>query len=766
MPPTSSTAVIPAPLTIRTAPERNSHSRSIHIPRRLDSMSPPTPGVDDTPYIRFAIEQLSFDEELVGRGRYSTYVDESAIPRAIPAEQQVSNVPVAPRQSRSSEEPRRPPQPFRFPSSSLDRKRAQGQEVLLPIDRPQGSQWNNLKYVPIPLRLPILALLIFLCVLMIVGIIFSNVHASRSDGLVDYNGNRTGRYFIFQYLPQLLGLVIIVYLFVVQAAIYRSLPYFSMSAELPHDRVLQDMPILPANFILPDIRFFSIGEPLIGLTLLIFWLTNWTIPLLACLYQTQYYVNLDPPHWRWTTVQDLGWFLIALYFLLIAALVYCILRFRSKKSGLMWDPVSLADLIMNFQRSNVLNDFEQSEVSGDIKSQIPPRFLRMGYWTPSNSPEVYYAVGQHNGALNRLSAQDLRPQDTTKQTHSQSSDSFDVERHRYSNDSGFTRDIHSPFIRYRWVPWFLRDSIVLAWSIAAILLVIAFLVVSYVNQAVENGFYPLLPSATQPRGFSPSNFLYSFLPALFGTFLFLIWQPIDTFYRAIQPFANLTSTTGTTAQKSLLQSYNASFPVWVTIQALKNADLKLAYITFVSLMSITLPILSGGVFTAQLFDSGDVRIVASMPGYIALSIFLAIYAFSFLAIWPTRRRYLPHSIHTIAGQLSFLYASPLLSDATLRNVRTKADLVARLCGHVTSIQHMNSNLNEKSSLTGDGRRKIRDRHQGQGNKWVDRQLKYAFGIFIGRDGKEHLGIDRLQRPGSGEMLVVTGTRRSYGGRSR
>ena len=32
-------------------------------------ISPPTPGVDDTPYIQFAIDQLTRDEELLGRSR-------------------------------------------------------------------------------------------------------------------------------------------------------------------------------------------------------------------------------------------------------------------------------------------------------------------------------------------------------------------------------------------------------------------------------------------------------------------------------------------------------------------------------------------------------------------------------------------------------------------------------------------------------------------------------------------------------------------------
>ena len=34
--------------------------------------SPPTPGVDDTPYIRFAIEQLTRDEEIRGSRQYAT----------------------------------------------------------------------------------------------------------------------------------------------------------------------------------------------------------------------------------------------------------------------------------------------------------------------------------------------------------------------------------------------------------------------------------------------------------------------------------------------------------------------------------------------------------------------------------------------------------------------------------------------------------------------------------------------------------------------
>lgn len=50
-------------------------------------ISPTTPGLDDTPYIRFAIEQLTRDEEALGRSRQGAASDESyPVDRIIPDE--------------------------------------------------------------------------------------------------------------------------------------------------------------------------------------------------------------------------------------------------------------------------------------------------------------------------------------------------------------------------------------------------------------------------------------------------------------------------------------------------------------------------------------------------------------------------------------------------------------------------------------------------------------------------------------------------------
>lgn len=688
-------------------------------------MSPPTPGVDDSPYIRFAIEQLTRDEDVMGHGRHGSmagngHATMKPVPDETPEAQAVAGPPL---QSEQQPHPRTPPTSQRPVS-----RRPVPEERLIAVHPPEGQQWADLGFLPVPLRLWALGVYLFLCLLMIAGLIFSNVFTSRNHGLYDYDGNASPQYFVFQYLPQLLSIILILWLFVIEAAMYRTIPYLIMSTKHNNDRLLQNLRITPANFVLPDISWFRNGEPALGLTFFTFWLMNITVPLFSCLFQTRWITNDGPARWRWTPVQGVGWALVVLYILLVVALIYCIFRFRGTESALMWDPTSLADLIALFRRSNVLADFERTEILPSVTGKMAPRLLTLGYWTTNQRPEIFHGIGEENAVFKRLTL----TFDTPEKANDSQDSSFDMERQRYSSAPSFTRDIHSPFVRYRCVPWFLRDGAVVAWIVVAVILAMAFLIVSFVNHAVQGGFKPLLPSRTQNDGFSSSNFLYSFLPALLGMITFLVWQPIDTFFRRIQPFANLASPAGATAEQSILASYTSCLPIEVTVQALANRDFKVAYISFVGLLAATIPVLAGGVFTAQLFRGDDqVRMVASMPGYIALCVFTTIYALSYLGIWPTRKRYLPHESDTLGDLLSFLYASPLLSEAGLTSIRTKADLVSRFLG-------------APQGLTGDWREKRPT-------------ARYGYGVYIGRDGREHLGIDRFLRPNSGEMLITTGT---------
>ncbi|KAL9579854.1 MAG: hypothetical protein Q9212_004851 [Teloschistes hypoglaucus] len=426
--------------------------------------------------------------------------------------------------------------------------------------------------------------------------------------------------------------------------------------------------------------------------------------------------------WRWTAVQPIGWTLLAIYLLLVLALALLIFKLKRSPSGLHWDPRSLADLLVLFQRSNALSDFYGSEAKTSTSPVAPPKKYTLRYWIAGNrSSEIFHGVEESQAALPDMRAHRV--------SHEKQSHTLDLESQRplmVSTLDSLQKDVHSPLVRSRWLPWFLKDTFVVAWIVVAVVLMLALVVVSFVNRAVIRGFTPKLPSPTTSQGFSPADFLYSFIPSTIGMILFLLWQPIDMYFRALEPFAQLGgSTRGSPADESLLLDYPACLPIEVTVKAALAGHYKVAWISCMSLLSATLPLLSGGVFTAQYFiPSQQVRVAADKAGYYALVVFIVMYALSFLIIWPTKKRRLPHDVRTLGQVLSFVYQSRLLNDATFWQPRSKTDLVTRLLGRLT------------------------------GDKGSSR---YAFGVYMGRDGREHLGIDRLHRPESGEMFIATGT---------
>ena len=545
---------------------------------------------------------------------------------------------------------------------------------------------------------------------MMAGLIVSSVWASKHNGLIPYDGLGTRLYFVFEFLPQILGAIIVLWVLHIQAAVQRILPFITLVSGRRSQRTgpLHNIPLFLTNFLIPNISPFRQQELVLGFCAVVFWLILFTIPLLSSVCQTRLYMTSPAGTWTWTLVQPVGWTLIGLYFLLILALLLLFLRLHSRSTGLKWDPVCLADIFVLLRRSNVAANFEGSEVR---PMSIPSRPASLGYWQTSNRPgEIFYGIGG-DGALPQTSSPGRGKRKLREKT------AIDLESQRTEKsaivDPSHT-DLHSPHVRYRWTPWFLKDTWWILWLVLALVLLVAFLVVSFVHQAVATGFLPLLPAPTTTLGFSPANFLYSFLPALLGMILFLVWQPVDMYYRALEPFARLARPQGATAEQSLLLNYTACLPGEVSIKAALAGHYRVAWISFVGLLSVTLPVLAGGLFTAEFnVPAQDVREVATMPAYYALVVFLIIYALSVVVLWPDPKRYLPHDIRTVGDLASFVYQSPITRDFSFEEPRNKIDLVTRL---------VSVPAGERNIPT------------------------YAFGVYRGRDGKEHLGIDRSQRP--------------------
>lgn len=656
----------------------------------------PTPGVDDTPYLRYAIDQLARLEEDSGGRRQSDY----------PVERMVwdEGLGYFTRSPRAAAEQPLLQRPVQRCSADL--------ETFVAVDPPEGSLiYPPLDYVPVVLRWWALTAIVLCCLLMIAGVVFCNVWSQRHQGLWDYDHLGGSRYFVVQFLPQILAAVITIWTFVIQAAVYRVAPFAIMASKHSVIGVLQNLPVLSRNFIIPDLSHFRHGEVLIGFSLYVIWFANFlTIPFISCLFQAKYFVIDGQGTWRWTSVQPIGWLLVGLYGLLTIGLLLLLIRFIGTWSGLLWDPTCLADLIPVIQRSNILPDFADSETAVDVRDSISSsRTLRLGYWQLSNRAEVFYGIGEADSPI-RSPSLHRSGRSRGKQPHGIARDQ-DLE-HQGKDTSG--RDLYSPSTRYRWMVWFLRKTFVIAWIVSVFMLFIAFVLVSFIHNGIRNGFPPKLPTFPSEDGFSPSNFLYSFIPAFIGNVFFLAWQPIDVYFRALQPFAELASPTGAPAARSLLLSYPSCFPIEVTALALFNGHYKVAWISLMSVVSAAIPILSGGVFMVMWYPSyTGTRVTAVMPAFYALVAFCALYTVSFLCIFPRRsRRHLPHDITTLADLISFMYQSPLLSDKLLREPRSKTDLVTRLV------------------IARPGERE---------------RPMYGFGVYGGRDGRGYLGIDQVTR---------------------
>ncbi|KAF9892793.1 hypothetical protein FE257_000382 [Aspergillus nanangensis] len=723
----------PAQHTIRPVDDKPAQmqpmaeSLSRRLPDDAYAGRQPTPDVDDSPYIRFAINQLTREGESGSPRRPSsaassdTGADRVVWDDGLGHFRRAPEAPKTPSIHQPDSQSLQPPPPpvDRFPNQSVEI------EAFVPVDPPDDSLlYPPLNHVPVVLRPWALAPAILCCLLMIAGIAFSNVWSHRHQGIWDYDGQGGSRYFVVQFLPQILAVLITLWTFLIQAAVYRTIPFATMASEKPLTRVLQNLPILSQNYVLPDLSHLLHGERVIGLSMFTIWLSNMiAIPLLSCLFQAKWFVTGGEGAWRWTAVQAVGWTLVAVYALLTIGLTLILLRFARTWSGLMWDPVCLADLISLIQRSNILYDFEHSEIVPHVGESLDPRVLRLGYWRLSTRTEIFYGIAETDAPIGKSSLHRL-DKNRGKQPHGLSKVSYDVEQQGLGKD-GYEGDLYSPSVRHRWTPWFLRPMFVIAWTVIICALFIAFVAVSFVHDAIRGGFPPKLPTLPSTGAFSSSNFLYSFIPALIGNLLFLSWQHIDVYFRALQPFATLSSPEGATAEQSLLLAYPACLPIQVTILAILNKHYKVAWISFMATLSAVLPILAGGVFIALWYPMHDqIRIAAFMPAFYALVVFCALYTVSFVCIWPGRNRYLPHDVLTLADHISFLYQSPLLSDKLLREPRSRADLITRLV----------------IAPPGDREYPV-----------------YGFGIYVGRDGKEHLGIDRFHRPGRADMLITTGS---------
>lgn len=802
----------PVPSTVMENPHSPTQGESSIIADRSHFGSPPTPGPHDEQYVRFALDQLTRDEEVRGSRRYADADRGSSSNPLYPvtgglSNHRVSQDPTAPVRSNEgrrsapagvpplntrhrskaeqilgedptlSDEPGSPTVPTRSPRRKstpqyLGREplaSPQGPEVFLPC---AADASRPLDFLPGILRPAQLGIFIALLTLYLAALLFVAIWSLVNTGLWSYTGFGNGRYFIFNYLPTLLGTVLLLWLFQIQIAVTRISPFLALSSQTQHTRDEgADLPLYQTNFLVPSsFQHFRAGQTMLGVFALVAWLQVFTLPLLASAFNVYYLGAAEQGDWRWIATQGVIWPVIALYaFLLIATVALLVHLLRLRETGMKWDPRSLADLMVLLERSNALA--EDAELGAET--------ARVGLWRTSHRPnEVFHTYGLAGREVRKYSLEDGRI--TEKPTQQQNGGVLsDIESQRpdtaISHEKEPERESDEAMLPRRAssssslsinsmiaLPWYLRPVFTSLWAISAVVLLLAFLVVSYLpSTRVAAGFNPSIPAPVSRLGYSGTNFLYSFIPAVIGELCLLTWLSFDLAHRRLAPFFGLLSKfEGETAERSLLLSYHADLPFHAPLVAAANAHYRTAWIAVVTLLAATLPTLGGGVFWAQFFiPTQSILISAHMPAFYALTVFFTLYALSHLLLLPISHaeRRLAHSSSsdhnpalTFADVLSLVRHSRILDDVAFHSPASKIDLVTRLLSAPVgaSLGGRESRLGEAGvSLTSlaDSIRGFGDaRQRALGGLGVMEVPRYALGRFTGRNGKEYGGIGRVK----------------------
>jgi hypothetical protein len=697
-------------------------------------------------------------------------------------------------------------------------------DVYVPYNADDATTYQqSLRYLPRILSPLLLGVYIFLCAIMTALLIFCAVYSKKHLGLLDYINFGDSRYFVFQYLPTLLGMILLLWLIQIQVAMQRIAPFMAMASQTPQTRSKAAfLDLYPSHFLIPNRQYFESRQLVFGACSIVFWLFLFTIPLLASAFNVRYMGDVGLPAWRWLAVQGVIWATVVLYLLTLLALITLLVYLLIHESGLKWDPTSLADIVALLTRSNIAGDYSGTDTFEDIhqfRQRLWARSDRLSYWHTSRRPQdIFYGIGEEGGATRQYSLEHGRMREKPHSRGQSSSSQHDANRPESSKEAGgFAQriDLRNPDIVRRYAPWQVGTTALLGFGILALVLLIAFYVVAFVNQASLAGFLPRVSSVSNVAGFSSANFLYSFLPALLGTLMLLLWQPLDYTQRRLAPFVNLGAQGGATAKRSILLDYPATLPVHTTIKAAVLGDYAVALTSFLSLLHISIPILAGGVFWAQWYDEGTesavVKVSAHPPGLYALCFFLAAYALGILALFALSRvskRHsaknikLPHPSMALCEIISWLYVSPLVSDPAFQAVNTKAELVERLTSENAAegfhdgekrprsftrrgtnspprLNDMIGDINDPHSSSTSSGDAVAAHNVMPGSVAIDPyprhdfsgpihatpplspilhqeslESRFGMGVYLGRDAIEHYGIDRVSRGGGRRSMVI------------
>ncbi|KUJ19266.1 uncharacterized protein LY89DRAFT_667247 [Mollisia scopiformis] len=637
--------------------------------------------------------------------------------------------------------------------------------VLRPIPVPQG--YHELNYKPIMLETGTLLAMLLFNILCVVGLVLIVV---ESDAYAQYHSSHTDMRFVVRYVPTIVGTITTLMFRSMRDTLARTKPYICMASE-------------------PD-RVGSRGSKSVGLmfTTGLYWgrglkkrlspqhqdWLRWamffaSIPVAqitgykAALFTAS--VTSDGKYVL-TVHKSMAYVLISLYLVVIILTVMTLVKMLTNKTGLKWDPVTIADQLALFHGSNALDEFEaleqlHRETAFDLLAE---RSFRLGYWerTEGGRTTIWYGIGKISPPL---SGHDQESGQAPPQRLPDCKKCNKGQHYTFCSCHDETTCTVYPWLKNSlFRPW-----AVLVWAIP-VLASLCLCIYTASSNRVNEGFtvhntwwsyFPELDTPTNTTSNSTTSFnttlqtnitsqpgdlllhlpglninaandlvLYIFafrtIPTVFASYFALTWfSAVDKSTRFSQPFANMYSHPAS-ASETVLLDYLWGPPGIVTINAFQAGHYKVFWFSLLDLLSPIFPILVAGLFTIT--NTGELIVVAIIPVtfYFVLS-FLAIYLLTLPFVWPRTNRRLLRWHASIADYVSLFYASRLLNNT-------------RGNGIGAAINEEDGEKVEKDALDISGK-EITSRHLY--SKIFLEEKEYSMGFYEGIDGRRHWGLDRV-----------------------
>ncbi|KAH7351053.1 hypothetical protein BKA65DRAFT_250274 [Rhexocercosporidium sp. MPI-PUGE-AT-0058] len=494
-------------------------------------------------------------------------------------------------------------------------------------------------------------------------------------------------YFTLRYLPTTVGVITALWTNAILTNLLWMMPYITMSQVKYY--TTNNTPLYP-NTMATIFAPYTVGGPhnfggyslivggnrhyLLFATLLQGLITQLILPpVKANLFKT----HLDEAGWiiqisSWTCIV-----LIIIYlcqFLLMMSLLFGLPR---DSFGLSDSVASIADQINLFAKSNIMEDFQGIETLPwrQWPKQLSMRTYRLGYWRAGCNGKFWYGIGKLEDT--RAPGIQENPGATRSTEHPGGEDA--LTRYRFSN---VFLNLH-PVSLFVW----------LCLTCAFIGLNIFLLVMHQRNRSFR----------INSTSVESSNVYLRILPTLIATIYNFFWGTVAKFFLLRQPFAGMFK--AKPVEQNLLLEYAYDLPLILTLKALSNGHIKVAWLSFIQLASALHPIFLGALFAVNSPISNQANVTISGTAAIGSLVFFILYSLSIPVAWPTPKRRLPCPLRSLGETIGLCYSSKLLESPAFDFPEATDLRIHRHC------------------------------------RIILQKDEYALGVYTGTDGQEHMGFD-------------------------